>query len=202
MILVFGLRILDCGVARRLGPPLLVVAGALLAGCLGDPANPASTQPATAIDPATTQPAYWLAQPSVAQLRGRDFTKLWDACERAIQRMLMKVDRRDWRRGLLTSEPMISRQFFELWRNDPPAGIDLAESSLANIRRTVFFEFRREDDGTFVAAPKVLVERWARVEAKLQATVDYDPTYWYPLRRDEAMERRLAQWVGEGITPQ
>lgn len=175
------------------------LAALVLAGCIGNPANPAATQPVTLVSPATTQPAHWLAQPAAATVQHGDFQRLWDACESAMRQLLFRPDRREYRTGLLTSEPVISAQWFEPWRRDTSTCRDVAEGSLAQVRRTIYCQFRRNDDGTFTVAPKVLVERQARVEQKLRAVVDYDPAYWYPIRRDEALERRLAQMIAREL---
>ncbi len=162
---------------------------------MGGPANPSATQPATAIDPATTQPSYWIDQPGVTQVRGSDFQILWNACERVLNRAQFKVDRHDYRQGLLTSVPVISKQFYEFWRDDGPTAEDVAESSLAEIRRTILFQFTRTDDGDWTVVPKVLVERYVLIEPKLRTTLLYQPYYWYPLRRDHVMEKRVAKRV-------
>jgi len=175
---------------------MLLLAATVPVGCIGGPSNPAATQPATAIDPATTQPAYWLARPDAATIDAGDFDKLWAACEHAIRQSTFRIDRQDYRTGLLTTEPVASKQFFEFWRGDSD---DLAESSLSSIRRTIYFQFTRESESHWSVAPKVLVEREVRVEPKLQAVVPFDPTYWYPVRRDERMEKRLADRVRDRL---
>jgi hypothetical protein len=103
-----------------------------LAGCIGKPRNPAATQPATAIDPAIAEPAYWLSQPAAA------------------------------------------------------------EDSLGAIRRTIHFQFTRNLDGSYTVTPKVVVERESRVEPKYATEIQKPSLYWYALRRDTALEAKLA----------
>lgn len=196
----------------------------LLTGCASPPpADPvAATQPATAVDPATTQPAYWLQQQGVTVTHG-DFEQLWAAAEDVARDYLFKIDRVDYRRGELTTVPMVSKQFFEPWRKDVGDG-RVVESSLATVRRTLLFQFHRNDDddtntagGTFTVEPKVLVERQSIPERRITSVVQYRsafsgpssvgsverdagivvPTspYWYPIGRDPEMERDVAKAI-------
>ncbi len=178
--------------------PLLAIAAACgLAGCMiGGPSNPAATRPVTEVDPATTQPYYWLDQPATATVVAGDYDKLWETCKTVMEDVHFRVDRQDYRNGVLTSEPTVSKQYYEVWRSDGPTVRDTAESSLAGIRRTIVCQFTRDQaQNTFTVAPKVLVERRTIVESKLRATLDYDPIYWYPVRRDAQMEQQLADRV-------
>jgi hypothetical protein len=163
-----------------------------------------TTNPAVVNDLATTQPSFWLGQPSAVAIRSASFTRLWDACEEVLRQIHLKIDRQDYRLGLLTSEPQdyrlglltseptVSSPFFELWRSDPADADGRVESAIAGIRRTVRFEFARNPDSSYTVTPKVLVERRASVEPKLRQVVDYDAVYWYPIARDPRMEKELA----------
>ena len=91
---------------------------AALSGCTSHPQQPAATQPATAVDLATTQPSYWLEQPAAASVTSPDFQKLWDACNEASRELFFKPDRQDFRGGVLTTEPMVSAQWLEPWGAD------------------------------------------------------------------------------------
>src|SRR5690606_576953 len=105
------------------GAAVIVIAGA---GCSGKgktemPGGAASAPAAgraTDVDPALADPAYHLAQPAVATVRHGDFTALWDAAEEVARTRLFAIDRRDYRGGRLTTHPMVSKQWFELWRRD------------------------------------------------------------------------------------
>lgn len=183
--------------------------------------NPAATQPATAINPQTTQPSYWLGQPAVAHVRSRHFDALWDACRDAVQSDGFLVDRRDYREGLMTSLPLISKQAYEFWRADVVDVHDLAQSSLDMLRRTIRITFRRLPDGTFEATPKVLVERDSLIGRRITSVDQYQnafsiqaqdvareteksgtdipPEYWYPIGRDKALEKQIAQSVRDRL---
>jgi hypothetical protein len=152
----------------------------------------------TDIDPQTAEPQYWLRQPAVAQVKHPDRDALWDAAEDTARRWTFTIDRRDHRGGLLTTEPMVSKQWFELWRKDAGTAGDVAEASLGPIRRSIHFEFTLEADGSHSVSPRVLVERMSRVDERnvgLIAQFEVAPVYWYALRRDEVMEQKLADAV-------
>jgi hypothetical protein len=83
-------------------------------GCIGNkPANPAATQPVTNVPPETAEPEYWLAQPASAEVTADSFDTLFAASEAAAHRFWFPIDVRDYRRGLLKTEPVTSKQFFE-----------------------------------------------------------------------------------------
>lgn len=193
----------------------------LISGCINKPQNPAATQPATAVDPVTTQPSYWLNQPAAAQVQASDFDHIWNTCKSVARSYLYQLDREDYRDGLITTVPMISKQWFEPWRPDTgTVGAMLANSTSA-FRRTLRFEIDRNADNTFTITPKVLVERQALLErrvtdasqyrlafagASLRQSPRYSYTfdsdvnpnivpykYFYPIARDTEMEKHVAE---------
>ena len=168
----------------------------LTTGCVNHrPAKTATTQPATAIDPATADPDYWLRQPATVHALSTDFALLWDAAEETALDHNFTIDRRDQRYGLLTTHPTISKQFFELWRQDASSADDVFENSLGTIRRTIRFEFS-EESGRFTVGPKVLVERYSIIDPKYRANeADAPIAYWYALGRDTGLERGLAKSI-------
>lgn len=193
----------------------------LLAGCITGKQHPAATQPSTTIDVATTQPSYWLDQPPTVVIHSSNFESLVSACEDAARDYLFRLDRIDYRAGLITTVPLVSAQWFEPWRQDNRTLADVEESSIATIRRTIRFEFTRLPDETWQVAPKVLVERQAISERRITSVVLYrnvftsiraahlrpsgthesdegiilSPRYWYLLRRDPDFERVVARAV-------
>lgn len=184
-------------------------------GCVGGRSDPAATRPATAVDPAMADAGYWLDRPATATVGHWRFQTLWDAAEDAARSRLFDIDRRDFRQGILTTEPLLSRQFWEIWRHDVVDGADLAESSLATERRTIRFEFARDDEGSYTVSPKVLIERQSLAERRITSVSQYrdvlrgspNPTrlddagesipnaYWYAIGRDAALEASLADDV-------
>jgi hypothetical protein len=195
-----------------------VLIGIAVIGCADARRDPPATQPATAVDPATTQPSYWLSQPAAAQVRASDFEAMWEGCKAVARSYLFAIDREDFRAGLITTEPMISKQWWEFWRPDTGAISDVMENSVATIRRTLRFEVARDEQGGgFVITPKVLVERLAVLERRITSVAQYrqafagpaapsrfavardeepmmdlPPRYWYPVGRDSKMEERVA----------
>ena len=151
---------------------LMTIALSLLGGCIGS-SDRATTQPTTAIDPETVQPHYWLSQPGVAEVTAQDFQTLWSACEDVARDYFFKLDRNDWRSGVLTTQPMVSSQFFEPWRRELQTAADVAESSTATIRRTIRFEVSANGHGTYTVTPKVLVERQSLAERRVTSVVLY-----------------------------
>jgi hypothetical protein len=192
----------------------------LLSGCITGKSNPAATQPVTYIPQIEATQDYWWKQPGVTDITSDSFQKLWDACEGELYVRLFPIDRTQYRDGVLTSEPVVSKQFFELWRTDAVSVHDVAESSLATIRRTIQFAITRREDGTYQAVPKVLVERYASTERRLTnitqyhqaftgGRIDTNPDqagstasgsdYWYPLRRDTDLEKDLAASIRQRL---
>jgi len=194
----------------------------LLPGCITGPSNPAATQPATAIDPQQATPQFWLDQPPAAQVSSDRFQSLWDACRESARDRFFNIDRDDYREGLLTTFPVISEQFFEPWRRDVGDGRELLQSSLATVRRTLRFEFvRDENQNSWTVTPKVLVERYSLAERRITSVTQYrtiiqgsvEPdrpgpdgkripnAYWYAIGRDTALEKTLAREIRDQVSP-
>ena len=191
---------------------------ACVCGCIGNrPSNPAATQPSTAIDLATTQPAFWLEKPAVANVTHLQFQPLWDACEATARGYTFPIDRQDYRQGLLTTKPVVSKQFLEPWRKDAGTVGDVLRSSIATVRRHIRFEIERTEAGTFTMVPKVLIERETIIERRLTSVaqyrysfagpastaqtsvqtdaIDLPVQYWTPIGRDAVMEKEIARDV-------
>jgi hypothetical protein len=189
-------------------------------GCIVAPANPAIKERVTNVDPKFATQDYWLDQPAVTHIGDADFYKLWHACREELFSRFFQVDREEYRDGLLTTLPLVTKQFFEVWRRDAVTIKDVSDASIGTIRRTVRFQLTRKDDGTYVAEPKVLVERFSSAERRLTAIHEYHaafsgprpfgdmqsdagvrlPTdYWYALGRDEALEKDLASAVARRL---
>jgi hypothetical protein len=177
-------------------------------GCAGGRSRHPDPPPETALVD------YWLRRPAVARAEHPDFNHLWNACRQVIQARSFTVDRVDLRGGVMTTFPQVSRQFFELWRNDVGTLPGVLESSLGTVRRSVRLEVRRQSDGTYVAEPKVVIERYAQTERRITSVsryaeifvldpaedgsrergrsgIDLPETYWYAHGRDESLERQI-----------
>jgi hypothetical protein len=178
-----------------------------LTGCINTHKAPA-TQKATDIPFETTQVSYWWNQPAIASASGANFFELWKAAEHTARDYRFQIDVEDQRTALMATQPLLSKQFFEIWRSDVPELKDLLISSLSMMRRTVHFEFARDDDGVYHVQPKVLVERFSAEERRLSSQTTFSAPetdtervlegrpwpaiYWYPVGRDHELERLLA----------
>ena len=213
----------DLRIARTGGMPvsrvmcLIAVAALAIAGCIGNkPFNPAATQPATEVDLSTTQPStYWNA-PAAVTVSALQFQPIFEACAETARIYGFDIDRRDYRQGLLTTKPLISKQLIEPWRRDTGRPGEVMENSMATVRRTIHFEIDRQDDGTYSVTPKVLVERLTVLEHRTTSAVQYRSIfagpaslqsrtsvmadqpdeiipvrYFVPLYRDLPMEKRM-----------
>jgi hypothetical protein len=199
-----------------------ILAWAALAGMGGCAmqTSPLAQVPASN-DPKTATEAYWLDQPGAASVWSQTYDSLWNACAQAAENDLFSLDRQDYRQGILTTRPMVSKQFFEFWRNDAGDAFGVTEDSLQTIRRTIVFQFNRNNGG-YVVIPKVLVERLARRNRRVTSVAEYrraleapipdnqrraargqEPAtrdeYWYVVGRDLAMETQLAQAIRQGL---
>jgi hypothetical protein len=193
-----------------------LMASAFLAGCHHGQELEGKT--ATDIDPKLADPNTYWDKPGVIHVPARDFDRLWLACQASARQYFFKIDRLDYREGVITTEPTVTAQFYEPWRQDNTTLHDVALSSIAKYRRTMRFDITRNDDGTFEVTPKVLIEREAFQTKRITAVVKYYESfysgdahqygsreadegaaipiqYWYATARDYNLERRLAQDV-------
>jgi hypothetical protein len=197
---------------RIIAPAFLAALVAVAAGCSHVEQSPSITE--TTKETATQ--AYWLDQPASATVTHDDYDQLWEACADTARWRGFRVDRTDYRAGLLTTWPLASKQAFELWKKDVVTMSDLTETTLASTRRIIHFEIKRLDDGTFECAPKVLVERYSSSERRITSVTQYREsfaivteqgsrardkgidlpfTYWYTTDRDDALEKVLADGI-------
>ena len=193
-------------------PGLLLVFA--VAGCASPPSDPATAKRPTPADPKVATPDYWWTKPDVAEVPAPEFQPLWDACRAEVRGRFFPVDREDYRDGLLSTEPVVSKQIFEPWRTDAVTLHDEAESTLATIRRTIRWKLTKRPDGTFVAAAE---RRLTAITQYHQAFAGPRPfadaadesgnavvakaveDYWYAVRRDDALERDLAAAVARRL---
>jgi len=196
---------------------LVLVISAVLGGCAQNHIHPPATQPATAGELKSAYTDYWFDQPAIIDVHATHFDALWNACQEVAKSHGYLIDRTDYREGLLYTQSLVSQSLFEPWRNDVADGHSLAQSSVATIRRTVRFIIHREPDGTFIAQPKVVVERYSSVERRITSAAQYHDIfsirlldvdrereftgkdvpaeYWYAIGRDHTLERELAREV-------
>jgi hypothetical protein len=189
-----------------------------------------TTRRATDVDRRLAEPAYWYNRPATTTVTADDFDQLWAACERAARDRGFRIDREDFRSGVMTTQPLVSKGALELWRRDVVTLPGVVESTLHTMRRTVRFEIKLRDDGAYVAAPKVLIERYSIIEHRITSATQYreifaltrdeatrtqdrqkNPLlqqegipafYWYATGRDGSLEKKLAEAIAGKVKPQ
>ena len=183
---------------------------------------PASTQPveASVLPPASTQPSFVV-------VRDADFDRLWFAGDAIARSLLFRPALQDRRGGVYQTEPMVSAQWFEPWRRELRTLDAKVQSSVASIRRTLTVKIDRAEDGTFVARPEVLIERYSLAERRVttsagyhsvfnartrksrgssgtiesDAGLDLPDLYWYPVGNDPDLERYIAEKMQRRLAP-
>ena len=196
----------------------LIIAATLtalgLTGCVTGPSRPNSATSVTNVKPETATVTYWVSQPATAYIDADNYDALWNACDKVAHRYLFSIDRTDYREGVLTTKPLISKYFTEFWRNDVTYSSDLADSSLATYRRTIRFELSKTEDSRYQAAVKVIVERCSTFERRVTTAIQYKDAFvapppgtefyaddgtvqpyqnWYAVGRDPALEQAIAE---------
>ncbi len=206
---------------RRFGFISALALTGLIGGCQLKPYKDSpTTQNVTDIDPKLADADYWYAQPARVSVESNNFDKLWEAADDVSRDLLFKIDRRDRRSGVLTTEPTVSAQWFEPWRQELQTSEDLADSSVATYSRTIQYSFTKTDQG-FAVTPKVLVQRQAIAEKRISGNLNrayfrnqpngprgsreldqglaYSQNYWYAVGRDELLEARIAEMISAKI---
>jgi hypothetical protein len=193
---------------------LLLALGLWGAGCSSEPVAPSSVPEP---DPATGTAEYWLAKPATSSAASANYDQLWGASEAVARADFYSLDREDYREGLLTTRPLVSKQIWEFWRNDAGDAYEADQDSVQTIRRTILFEFDRQPSGCKVT-PKVLIERLAQPNRRITSSGEYkkffnvpgrktdvdNPTddYWFSVGRDYAMEAELAAAIQQKLGAQ
>lgn len=203
--------------------PALLLGLWTLSGCAShkEPATEPADRPiATDIDPQTAEPDYWYAQPASVTVEAADYDKLWHACEESLRSRRFALDRMDYRDGVMSSAPLTSKQFWELWRSDVVGTYDIMEGSVGTLRRTIRFELTRNPAGGCSVAPKVLIERFSSEQQRVTAVSSFRsainpgqaasespvsvrvPSHrlWYALRRDPRLEAAVAADLRQQLT--
>jgi hypothetical protein len=193
----------------------------LLAGCVNGPSRGSDTgAKATTIDPAKATPRYWMDKPATAHADGSNYDRVWLACDAATRHYHFIPDVLNYRQGIMTSKPLVSKGVGEFWRNDVLDSDDRTKSTIATYRRTIRYDIEKKDDGRYEVDVKVLVERSSQFERRVTTGIQfrdsfgpYPPSaefrsddgakqeaqYWYAVGRDETLEKALAQVIDETL---
>jgi hypothetical protein len=188
----------------------VLVSLVLLAGCASAPPPPEPPVP----DPASGKAAYWLDKPAAAVVYDQDYDELWGICADLARSEQFTLDRQDYRDGILTTHPLVSRQIFEFWRPDSGDLYYVVQNSLQTVRRTIEFQFHEVGEG-YTVTPKVVIERLAQQNKRITSTSEYGQAFggydltpditnsdlWFAVGRDLMMEAELANAIKQHIAP-
>lgn len=192
--------------SRLLTNICLTAAALLINGCVTD-SHPAAPNAKINAKPETATIGYWAAKPATVRVTADDYDQLWDACDAVSHKYLMAIDRTDYRNGVMTTRPLISKYFFEFWRDDVASFDDTADSSLATYRRTVRYEISKRSDHEFAADIKVIVERSSTFERRVTTAVQYRDAFAAPppgteYHADDGTVQPYQTWYAVGRDPQ
>ena len=182
---------------------LLVVtlAGLVLAGCRAP--GPASSQ-------------------VEAQLGDEEaYRQFWLHAIRSVRHFGYDLDRADPAAGVITSQPLTSKQWFEFWRNDTLAADQVLEASLQTIRRQIRLTVQpTPSKEEYLVSAVVNVERQERSERQVTTPTNVMQAFnpkstlgaasatesgivWVDLGRDPVLEaallKRVADWPGAKV---
>lgn len=102
----------------------------------------------------------------------RQFEARWQASLEVLRRYQFKIDLQDRRRGLVRTEPMVARQFFEFWRRDATSAYDVAEASLQTVFLIASVQVSRVrgDSEDYTSAVRIQRVRSDQIEARTTGT--------------------------------
>jgi len=130
------------------------------------------------------------------------YEQFWQQCIEAVRQFGFALDRVDPRAGVILTQPLTSKQWFEFWRRDVTGGSELLEASLHTVRRRTLVNVQSgEGPGEFRVSVTVWVQRQSRPERQittastaLQAFGTKLPTASGQLRRGETQ----IDWIDMG----
>ena len=143
--------------------------------------------------------------------RSEQADTFWEAIQETLRRHRFRLDRVDYRAGVITTMPVTSQNIFEPWRHDVDTREDLWESTLNPIRRWAECSVTRGADDTWQEVALVVhKERFSSPDRQFNSTgaafqyfgdslpsttglVRVTPEYdrWLDMGRDPAMEEHL-----------
>jgi hypothetical protein len=91
----------------------------------------------------------------------RNFEAVWNASLAVLRDYRFTVAVQDRREGMITTSPLVGKQWFEFWRKDAATPADAMESSIQTIYKSVTVTIRPEanEPDRYVAAVKVDLAR-------------------------------------------
>jgi hypothetical protein len=149
--------------------------------------------------------------------RSVEASAVWEAAQETLRRHRFRLDRVDYRAGIITTMPVASQHFFEFWRHDVDTWPDLWEATLNPIRRSVEVTVtRRGENGWDGLGVVVRKERLSSPDRQFNSTgaayqyfgdslpsttgslrVTAEEVVWLDQGRDPAMEEHLLHAILE-----
>lgn len=144
------------------------------------------------------------------------YRQFWSHSVNSVRHFGYELDRVDPAAGVITSEPLTSKQWFEFWRNDTLGADQVGEASLHTMRRAVRVEVQPtlQDKNEYVVSVRVNVERISQIERQVTVTSAGAQTmtgklppvqqagspaeaqpHWVDLGRDRTLEAAILQQI-------
>lgn len=87
----------------------------------------------------------------------RNYENLWQATLYVLRKYDFTIDRQDRRAGVITTEPLTGKHFFEFWRHDATTSSDKYENTVQTIYRSVCVNLTRSESHADQYTPRVMV---------------------------------------------
>ena len=143
-------------------------------------------------------------QDTIAVVKQYSFDDVWTVCLTSLEDRGLQVDRQDRRFGLIVSEPIVGKQFFEFWRGDAVTSDDTLTSSLHTVRRIVSIQVVSQGPMNFEVSVQAKAQRVSIPADQLDNTAEaFEMLRRHgvpasPSRRDYARPRSEPVWVDIG----
>ncbi len=104
----------------------------------------------------------------------KDYEAIWQASRSVLHDYYFTLDRQDRRAGIISTLPLVGRQFGEFWRKDAASEAELRENALQTIYRTATVTISELPDrsGAYQVTVQVNVARSDRPEPQISSTSD------------------------------
>jgi len=123
----------------------------------------------------------------------RNFEALWQGSLDVLRDYGFTVDRQDRREGIITTRPLVGRQWFEFWRKDAATPYDVLEGSLQTIYRTALVRIWATDPntGNYQAGVEVVLTRSDKEQSAVETVSDAYGMFTMPGGEDAITRPKL-----------
>ena len=91
--------------------------------------------PVTSLGCATSRPTTYISTHELGiPARSAQADQVWEAAQDTLRRHFFRIDRLDRRAGIVTTVPVMSQHFFEVWRKDVATSVDYWEAVISSSR--------------------------------------------------------------------